>query len=229
MADVNLWLLVGIGIIIVGFAMKLDSIAVVLVAAVVTALIGGMNFMEILETLGSQFVRNRGMSIFILTLPVVGMSERYGLREQAVALIQRMSALTAGRVIWLYQVVRQAAAALSLRLGGHPQFIRPLVHPMAEGAAIADRGGVPLNDEEADTVKGAAAAAENYGNFFGQNLFPASSGVTLIVSTLTDAGIHGVSNVGISAWSMPVFISAVLLGGVQMALLDRKIKSGGKN
>ena len=30
------------------------------------------------------------------------------------------------------------ASAFSLRIGGHPQFIRPLINPMAQGAAVAE-------------------------------------------------------------------------------------------
>ena len=98
MNDLNLWLLLGIAIVIVGFILKIDSIAVVIFAAVVTALIGGMNFTAILETIGKAFVDGRGTSIFILTLPIIGISERYGLREQAVKIIQKVGSLTAGRV-----------------------------------------------------------------------------------------------------------------------------------
>lgn len=223
---VNLWLLVGVLIIVVGFAMKIDSIAVVLVAAVVTALIGGMNFGEILETLGSNFVKSRGLTIFVLTLPVVGVCERYGLKEQAVKLIQKMKVLTAGRVIWVYQLIRQCAAAGALRLGGHPQFVRPLIHPMAEGAGIQENGSA-LSVAEEEEIKAGAAAAENYGNFFGQNLFPYASGVILIVETLVEQG-YDVTHQGIALWSVPVFVIALVLGGVQTVLLDRRIKRGAK-
>ncbi|QIK69747.1 DUF969 domain-containing protein [Erysipelothrix sp. HDW6C] len=227
MADMNLWLIVGIAIIIVGFTMKIDSIAVVLVSAIVTALIGGISFGEILDILGSRFVSGRGISIFILTLPIVGLSERYGLREQAVKLIQKMSSLTAGRVMWLYQVVRQLATAFSLRLGGHAQFVRPLIQPMAEGAAINERNGEPLNEDEADVIKAAAAAVDNYANFFGQNMFPAAGGVTLIVTTLVDAG-YTVTPSQIALYSLPVFIIVLILSGIQLTMLDRKLAKGGK-
>ena len=45
--------LLGIVIVIAGFALKLDSILVILVAAVVTALVGGLGPVTLLETLGS--------------------------------------------------------------------------------------------------------------------------------------------------------------------------------
>ena len=45
--------LLGIVIVIAGFALKLDSILVILVAAVVTAIVGGLGPVTLLETLGS--------------------------------------------------------------------------------------------------------------------------------------------------------------------------------
>lgn len=54
--------LLGIVIVIAGFALKLDSILVILVAAVVTALVGGLGPVTLLETLGSTFVANRSMA-----------------------------------------------------------------------------------------------------------------------------------------------------------------------
>ncbi len=220
--DINWWLFIGILIIVVGFMLKVDSLAVVLVAAIVTAVIGGMGVVEILEVLGNRFVANRGMSIFLLTLPIVGISERFGLKEQAVKTIQKVKSLTAGRVSWLYQLVRQVSAAMSLKLGGHPQFVRPLIYPMAEGAALAQKGS-SLSDEELDTIKGAASAADNYGSFFGQNLFPAASGVALIVGTMKDAG-YAITNNQVVLWSIPVFIIILIVSGVQFSLLDRKFR-----
>ncbi|HJF66937.1 MAG TPA: DUF969 family protein, partial [Staphylococcus kloosii] len=54
------WLkLIGIVIIIVGFLLKIDTIAVVLIAAIVTGLVSGMDFTDILSTLGKAFTDNR--------------------------------------------------------------------------------------------------------------------------------------------------------------------------
>jgi uncharacterized membrane protein len=51
--------LIGILIIIIGFLMKLDTIAVVVVAGVATGLVSGMSFNDIVTTLGKAFVENR--------------------------------------------------------------------------------------------------------------------------------------------------------------------------
>ena len=85
--------LLGIVIVIAGFALKLDSILVILVAAVVTALVGGLGPVTLLETLGSTFVANRSMAIFIIVMLVTGTLERNGLREAAAALIGKFTSL----------------------------------------------------------------------------------------------------------------------------------------
>ena len=102
--------LLGIVIVIAGFALKLDSILVILVAAVVTALVGGLGPVTLLETLGSTFVANRSMAIFIIVMLVTGTLERNGLREAAAALIGKFKGATSGLVIGIYGVMRSLAA-----------------------------------------------------------------------------------------------------------------------
>ncbi len=219
----NYWLLIGILIIVIGFGLKIDSIAVVIVAAIVTALIGNIGIQEILETLGSNFISARNMSLFILTLPIVGVCERYGLKEQAIDVIKKMKVITAGKIIISYQFIRELAAAFSLRLSGHAQFIRPLIHPMAEGAAVATKEE-PLTEDEIDKIKAASAAADNYGNFFAQNCFAASSGVILIANTLIENGYTNIVQQDIALWSIPIAIIAFVLGVIQYMLLDKMVK-----
>ena len=47
--------LIGVLIVIVGFILKLDTLAVVVVAGLATGLVAGMSPMKILETLGTSF------------------------------------------------------------------------------------------------------------------------------------------------------------------------------
>ncbi len=35
-------------------------------------------------------------------------------------------------------IARQIAGALSIRMSGHPQFVRPLVNPMAQAAGLSN-------------------------------------------------------------------------------------------
>ena len=88
--------LIGILIIIVGFMLKLDTIAVVVSAGLVTGLVSGMSITEILTTLGSSFVNNRTTCLFMLTLPVIGLCERYGLKAKDIMLIKKAKVLICG-------------------------------------------------------------------------------------------------------------------------------------
>ena len=207
--------LIGIVIVIIGFALKFDTLATVVVAGIVTGLVGGMSIMDILSTLGSAFLTNRTATLFILTLPVIGLCERMGLRDKAVDFISGIKSATTGRLLSIWQVIRTIASAFSLRIGGHPQFIRPLINPMAQACAIAKYG--------------MAAGTENYGNFFAQNCFMGSSGTLLIVSTLNE--IFKSNNIAqevtanqIALNSIPIAVISVIVGIGYALWYDRKLK-----
>ena len=220
--------LIGVVIVIVGFALKFDTIATVVVAGVVTGLVARMSPLAILETLGSSFITNRTATLFVLTLPCIGICERYGLKEKAIDFIRSIKNATTGRVILIYQAIRTLAAAFSVRLGGHPQFVRPVVVPMAEGAAVAEYG--EIDDETSDTIRGAAAAAENYGNFYAQNCFMGASGTLLIVNTLVTQGFD-VNALQIAQWSIPIAVISIVVGAWRNLTLDGKLAKmakGGK-
>ena len=213
--------LAGILVVIIGFVLKFDTMATVVAAGLVTGLVAGMSPREILEILGDAFVSNRTATLFVLTLPAIGLCERNGLKDKAVDLIRMMQSATTGRVLALWQLIRTIASAFSLRIGGHPQFIRPLIHPMARGAALAQFGEIDENDEE--KIKGMAAGTENYGNFFAQNCFMGSSGTLLIVSTLNEQG-YMVDALQIAGQSVPIAVLSVVVGVVYALLFDAAMK-----
>lgn len=215
--------LIGILIIVLGFSFRLDTIAVVLVAGVVTGLVSGVDFMAILSTLGEAFIQTRYMTLFLLTLPVIGILERNGLKERGAHFIKGMTGVTSGRILSFYMVIRTLAAALSVRLGGHVQFIRPLIYPMAQSASENKLSRI-LSEKENDKLKGVACAVENYGNFFGQNVFVASGGVLLIVGTLQELGII-VEPYSVSKAAIPMAFISVLLSFVQNYWTDRALSN----
>lgn len=213
--------LIGVLIIVIGFMLKLDTIAVVLVAGLATGLVAGMGFVEILEVLGGAFVSTRYMTLLLLTLAVVGILERNGLRERAEICISKLKSATCGKVLSLYVVIRTVAAILSLRMGGHVQFIRPLIYPMAKGAAEKEgKLSVELDEE----LKGHVNAVENYGNFYGQNGFIASSGVLLIVGTLKELGVLDVDVYSVSKASLIMAVLSVVVCIIRNYMFDMKIK-----
>ena len=196
--------LIGILIIVLGFALKLDVLAVVLVAGIVTGLVAGLDFVHILEIIGQSFVNNRLMSIFLIMFPVIAI-----------------------KVLSIWMVVRSIASALNIRIGGHVQFIRPLILPMTAAAAEASKGE-KLSEKEEEKVKGLSAATENFGNFFAQNCFPGSASVVLIQSGLAVAG-YDVTLSDIASSAIYVMVISVILTIIQVFLFDRKLKGGKKS
>lgn len=213
--------LIGVLIIVIGFMLKFDTIAVVLVAGLATGLVAGMDFVEILEVLGGAFVSTRYMTLLLLTLALVGILERNGLRERAEMCISKLKGATCGKVLSIYVVIRTIAAILSLRIGGHVQFIRPLVYPMAKGAAEKEgKLSVELDEE----LKGHVNAVENYGNFYGQNGFIAGAGVLLIVGTLKELGISNIEAYSVAKASLIMAVLSVIISIIRNYMFDMKIK-----
>ena len=213
--------LIGVAIVIVGFAMRFNPLLVVVIAGIVTGFAGGLSLEKILVTFGESFVKNRYLPLFMLTLPVIGLLERNGLKEQAQELIGKISAATTGRILILYLFIREAAAALGLTsLGGHPQMVRPLVAPMAEGAAENRHGFLP--EATRNKIKAFAASADNVGLFFGEDIFIAFGAILLMKGFFEQNGII-LEPLQIAVWGIPTAIAAFIIHGVRLYLLDRTI------
>ncbi len=212
--------LIGILIILIGFIFKFDTIAVVIIAALATALVSGISIGDFFTLLGEAFVNNRLVTIFLLTLPMIGLSERFGLRQQAVILIRKVKGLTPGKFLTLYTFIREISGLFGIRMSGHPQFVRPIVNPMAQAAAKTKYG--KISEEDEDKIKARAAASENYGNFFAQNTFVAASGVLLIAGTLKDFH-YKVSGSSITHIALLIAIIALVLTATSNWLFDHKL------
>lgn len=212
--------LIGILIILIGFIFKIDTIAVVILAGLATALVSGLSLFEFLTLLGEAFVSNRLVTLFFLTLPMIGLTERFGLRQQATHIIEGIKGLTTGRFMSLYMFIRELAGFFSIRIQGHTQFVRPLIEPMAQASAESKYG--EHDDDTQEKIKARSAAMENLGNFFAQNTFIAASGVLLIAGTLESLG-YDVSAVAIAQASLPVAFIALVIVIVSNILFDRKL------
>lgn len=235
------WLrLIGVAVVVLGFALRLRVTVVVLAAGIASGLVArtldGEAAPGILATLGQAFADGRIITLFVLALPAIGLLERYGLQDEARRIIQRVRAATTGRLLIVYHLFRTGVVAFGIRLGsGHVTFSRPLVVPMALAADRLDdqargaaQGAFQAAIDEAeqvavDRVKAAAGASENYANFFGQNLFFGSSGVGLVVRNLADSG-HVISALHVSLYTIPVAVTALVFATVQYVLLDRWLR-----
>lgn len=219
MVDIKL---IGILIIVIGFALKLDTIAVVIIAGLATALVSGISIMDFLALIGDAFVKQRLVTIFIVTLPMIGLAERYGMKQQAVRLVDKVKNPTAGKFNMLYLLFREIAGMTSIRIGGHPQFIRPLIEPMTQAAVVASYHKTDAFAEE--QVKGHVSAVENIGNFFAQQTFAGSAGVLLIAGALTELGFK-VTNVQVALASFPVALFSLVLGWIWNWRFDQRLNA----
>ena len=206
----------GIVIMILGLAFRFNALLVILLAGIVTGLVGGVGFRETIAAIGKAFVTNRYMSLFILILPVVGIMERHGLRERAGYLIGKINAATAGRICMLYMLT----VAFGISLAGMPAFVRPLIAPMAEAAALH---GQEVSQETIDKIRAMAASADNIGNFFGQNIFIAAGGILLIKGVMEQAGIT-INLAEMILYCIPTAITAYILASIRYILFDKKVK-----
>jgi uncharacterized membrane protein len=216
------FVLAGIAIVVIGFALRLNPMLVVTVAALATGAIAGKGAIELISLLGKAFNDNRAIAIVWIVLPVIGLLERYGLKERAAATIRRMKAATAGRLLILYLLFRQVTAALGLNsIAGHPQTVRPLVAPMALAAAEQQHRGI--EDESAEEVKAYAAATDNVGNFFGEDIFIAIGSIVLIQSTLATYG-YNLAPLDLAIWALPTALAAFLIHSLRLLRLDRRLR-----
>jgi len=217
--------LVGVAIVIAGFALRANPLLVVTVAGLATGLAGSMDPVAVVTEFGRAFTENRYVALVWLTLPVIGILERNGLRERAQALVAKVKGATTGRVLIAYLALRQLTAAMGLNsLGGHAQMVRPLIAPMAEAAAETRFG--KLSDRTRYLIRAHAAAADNIGVFFGEDIFLAMGSVLLIKGVLEHDGID-LTPMQIAIWSIPTALAVFVIHVLRLVRLDRKLRREG--
>ncbi|MGM3173499.1 DUF969 domain-containing protein [Dickeya lacustris] len=215
--------LVGIPIVVIGFALRFNPLLVVVVAGLTTGIAVGMDIGVLLETFGEKFLNSRSLATFILILPVIGLLEYYGLKERAQSWVARIASVTSARILMVYFLVREGTAALGLMsLGGHAQTVRPLLAPMAEGAALNQYGELPAYIR--DKIKAHAAACDNIAVFFGEDIFIAFGAVLLIDAFLRENGISGIEPLHIGLWAIPTALAALVIHLFRLTRLDASIR-----
>jgi len=216
--------LLGVATVVVGFAVRLNPLLVVTIAAFVTGIAAGLTPVEVLEAFGKAFNENRFVTAAYLVLPVIGVVERAGLQERARSLIARFKAVSVGPFLIGYLAFRQLTSALGLTsIAGHAQSVRPMVAPMAEGAVEARTG--ELSDETRQDVRAMTSATDNIGLFFGEDIFIAIGSILLMVGFLASSGIV-IEPLHLSLWAIPSAIVAFVLHACRLLLFDRKLRRG---
>jgi uncharacterized membrane protein len=213
--------LAGIAVIVLGFLLRFNPLLVVTVAAAVTGMAAGIHPLALLAAFGKAFNNSRYVTVVWIVLPVIGLLERFGLQERARALVAGFGRATAGRLLIAYMLFRQLTAAIGLTsIAGPAHTVRPLVAPMAEGLAEQQAGR--LDEAARERVKAMAAATDNVGVFFGEDIFLAVGSILLMKGLLDQYGII-VQPFHLSMWAIPSAIAAFLIHGVRLWWLDRRL------
>src|SRR5579875_1158498 len=212
--------LLGVLVVVAGFALRFNPVPVVVLAGVVSGLCAGKSIGEILALLGNSFVSERALLLFVLTLPAIGVLERAGLREHARNWIASLRSLTFPRLLIAYLGLRQILSMLGLtNVAGKAQTVRPL---MAEAAA--EKRGSPLDANERNDVRAFSAATDNIGLFFGEDVFIALGAVLLIQGFYSQHGIT-LEPLHIALWALPTAIAAFVIHAIRTVLFARRIHS----
>lgn len=237
--------LIGIAIVAAGFALRLNTLLVVVLAAIVTGLVAGLSFHTLVALIGQFFIDNRYLVLpVVLMVPIVGLLERHGLQERVAALIRRTRAASAGRVLWIYQLLREGTSTIGLSIGNHASMVRPLIAPMAEAAAAppaeaaasalpaeaaaaspagaAPAGQVSDPTSSSRTIRAHAAASENVGNFFADDILVAVGALLLIKGFFDNVGV-AVDLADLQRWSLPTALWVIAVGWWRYRALDRSL------
>jgi uncharacterized membrane protein len=214
--------LIGIVIVVIGFVLRINPLLVVTVAGLATGIASGLGPLAVVAAFGKAFITSRYVAVVWLVLPVIGLLEHAGLKERARAVVAGLRGATSSRILLAYFAIRQITAALGLTsLGGHAQMVRPLIAPMAEGAAENQYGELPKSTRY--RIRANAAAVDNIALFFGEDIFIAIGSILLIKGFLDQNGIH-VEPTQLAIWAIPTAICAFVIHCARLVLLDRQLR-----
>jgi uncharacterized membrane protein len=206
----------------VGFAARVNPLLVVIAAALASGIAGGLDPGAVIAAFGKAFNENRYVSLTWLVLPAIGALESAGLQERARELILKIRGASVASILCTYLLVRQVSVALGLSgLGGQATMVRPLIAPMAEAAAEARLGAV--TDTERDAIRAHAAAADNVGAFFGEDIFVAIGSILLIKGFLAQNGVTA-DPLQLSLWAIPTALAAFLIHAARIMLFARQLE-----
>ncbi len=216
----NPWPLLGVAVVVAGFALRRNPVLVVVIAGIVSGVASGMGIGDLLALLGTSFISNRVLLLFVLTLPVIGLVERHGLRERAQTWILGFRRLSLARLLVAYLALRQLFSMFGLiDIAGHAQTVRPLIAPMSESAAERN---ATLDVPARMRVRALAAATDNIGRFFGEDVFLAFGAVLLIQRFFENQGIH-LEPFAIALWALPTAIAAFVIHALRIVWVQRSL------
>jgi len=210
--------------VVVGFVLRVNPLLVVTVAGLATGIASGLGPLAVVAAFGKAFIASRYVAIVWLVLPVIGLLEHAGLKERARSVVGGLRGATTSRILMAYFAIRQITAALGLiSLGGQAQMVRPLIAPMAEGAAENRYGELP--PKVRNLIRAHAAGVDNIAVFFGEDIFIAIGSILLIKGFLDQNGVH-VEPSQLAIWAIPTAICAFIIHCTRLLLLERTLRRG---
>ncbi|WP_462163839.1 DUF969 domain-containing protein [Pseudoalteromonas xiamenensis] len=222
MTELNLLPLIGIVVVVAGFAFRFNPLLVVTLAGLITGWAVDLDWLSLISTFGEKFMNARQLASLLLILPIIALLERYGLQQRAKDWIASIKSVTSARILMVYFVVRECSSALGLlSLAGQAQTVRPLLAPMALGAAANTYG--PLPKEIQDKISAHAAACDNIAMFFGEDIFIAFGAVLLMDAFLRENGIQGIEPLHIGLWAIPTALAALIFHCFRLARLEASL------
>jgi uncharacterized membrane protein len=98
--------------------------------------------------------------------------------------------------------------------------VRPLLAPMAEADEEARRGSP--DPERRHLIRAHAAAVDNIGAFFGEDIFIALGSVLLITAVLRQNHL-AVEPLRVALWAIPTAVVAFAVHAGRLFVLDRRL------
>ena len=100
--------------------------------------------------------------------------------------------------------------------------VRPLIAPMAVAAAEQQNEAL-LSQADSDKIRAMAAATDNIGVFFGEDIFIAIGSILLIKGFLSSQKIE-VEPLSLAVWAIPTAVAAFVIHGIRLWRMDHQSK-----
>ena len=207
--------LLGVVVVVIGFAMKMQPITIISISALVTAVCGQIPMEEFVTIIGKSFTANRTQLVALIAMVLTGSLERNGLRIAGAELIKNVKGLTSSMLISVWCVLSHLFIIFKIPIGGINSYVRPILMPMTIGAIEAK--GYEPTPEHVETIKALYGANQNLANFFGQCMFPTAAAVLLIQSIIVGVTVDVMQIILVQ---LPVAVFAIFVNAGQAYIVN---------
>ena len=213
--------LLGILVLVLGFALRFNPMLVVPIAAITTGLLAGLDLNEVIAKLGKAFNDSRAIIIPWVVLPV----------DRPAGALRPAAAVGGGDPLVPGGDRRAAADPLSLlspaHLGDRPSCHAPAMRRRCGRWSRRWRwrrrsGRRRSTNGPASASRRMPPATDNVGLFFGEDIFIAIGSIVLIQQTLEAYQIV-LRPLDLALWAIPTAIAAFIIHSARLLMLDRAL------